>query len=213
MVLGDIKTYRLLKPNNQLHELINYIDSHLYNFAHSTTYEKIIVPKKKNENQHSTAFSLFMMKHQDKFSFINEFSQKGSHKIDIAVIEKASDEIIFTIEAKVLPTPKNKTRTETEYVYNPSSKGGAGIERFKNEYHGLDSLDNLLPENGLVGYVKDEEFEDWFDKINQWILAAEWDDSELLKFVSMTNTARLISVHRRKSNTPVTLHHFWVKVK
>lgn len=107
--MNGIRDFNQLKPNKLLEELIIYIENELPNFKDSQSFKKALVIKN-NETQHSTAFTIFMNKNQDLFTFTNEVAQKGSSKIDVAVILKSTDDIIFTIEAKVLPTPKGNNR-------------------------------------------------------------------------------------------------------
>ena len=95
-----IKTLKLLEPSQKLPTLIQLIENKIGNFVSSHTFDKIMV-KKKGETQHSTAFSLFIGKKQTVFSFLTEVAQKGNHKIDIGVYDQDTDELIFTIEAKV----------------------------------------------------------------------------------------------------------------
>jgi hypothetical protein len=207
------KEYKELEPDSLVQELVGYIESQLPNFVGSQTFDKIMVIYK-NETQHSTAFVTFMMKHQDKFTFIPEAYQKGSYKIDVAVVNKSNDEIIFTIEAKILPIPikKGDSRKENEYVYANNGENGAGIERFRNGNHGLDWNQNALPENGMIAYVKENDFQFWLDKINQWILDANWGETEKLEKKYFKPIAKLISKHTRLDNSDLILHHFWVNV-
>mgnify|MGYP000050050197 CR=1 FL=1 len=44
-------------------------------------------------------------------------------------------------------------------------------------------MDNPLLENGLIAFIKQDDFEHWYEKINQWILDANWDSSEQLQKV------------------------------
>jgi hypothetical protein len=205
-----IQTYKLVKPSEKLPSLIQLIEDKMSDFASSHTFDKIMV-KKKGETQHSTAFAVFMGKKQTTFTFQNEIAQEGSHKIDIGVFDQDTDELIFTIEAKILPTPKDTERDEHEYVYR-NIGGGAGIERFKNCVHGLDNNLDLLPVNGMIAYIKKENFAYWFDKVNQWIKEAGWDDEEKLSPKYPPQNDKHESKHLRIDNSTVKLHHFWVAV-
>lgn len=202
--------FREIAPNSSvipLQELLEYIESELPKFVGSHTFDKIMV-KKKNEIQHSAAFSAYMMKKQDRFTFMNEFPQRGSSKVDVAVIDKITDDIFFTIEAKVLPTPKDALRSEHEYVYGK----GAGIQRFKEEFHGVDYQDSPLSENGMIAYIKENDFEYWLSKVNQWILDAQWNKSEQLEKIYFKSIAKLFSKHPRPKTSDVSLYHFWIYV-
>ena len=117
--------------------------------------------------------------------------------------------LIFTIEAKLLPTPvTGSKRNEFEYVYG---KGG-GIQRFKDGNHGVDNQDSYLLENAIIAYIKENDFDFWLETINTWILAAKWDKSELLKADYFKIIAKLKSIHSGVNSSEVNLHHFWVNV-
>ncbi|MEH3113196.1 hypothetical protein [Pedobacter terrae] len=209
-----IKGFKVLQPSPAVDDLVSLVETRLPLFTSSNSFEKILVTKK-NETQHSTAFILFMMKDQDKFTFMNETGQKGSFTIDIGVYERATDELIFTIEAKVLPTPKGtkaNPRSESEYVFSQPGHRGAGLERFKAGNHGLNNAMEPLPINGMIAYVKDSDFSSWLITINGWIKRVAWDASEELQQSYINDTAKFISEHLRADGTQLTIHHFWVKV-
>ncbi|MEQ8583907.1 MAG: hypothetical protein RIC30_15975 [Marinoscillum sp.] len=206
MSTSGIKSFRNLEPNNLIGQLIGYIDTQLPYFTSSDEFVEILALRK-NENQYSTAFCVFMKSRCDqKFSFERENPQQGRNTIDIGVYHGAI--LFFTIEAKVLPTPLTGDRKEYEYVYG---KGG-GIQRFKDENHGVDNQRRLLPENAMIAYVKEQSFDHWFSTINQWVLDASWSENEKLEKLHFDRIARLTSVHPRIQGTEVTLHHFWVYV-
>jgi hypothetical protein len=125
--------------------------------------------------------------------------------------ERNAADLIFTIEAKLLPTPKGNSknlRDEHEYVYGE----GAGIQRFKDGNHGRDNLDNILPENAMIGFLKENDFDFWLQKINQWVRDANWVESEILEKIYFKSTGKLKSKHRRSDKSDLLLHHFWIKV-
>ena len=210
--MDGINTFRELEPNSVVEDLIALIDSKIVDFTSSDSFTNIL-KKKKNENQHSEAFCNFMnlqSRHQNiTLIFSREVAQKGSRNIDIGVYRGSI--LIYTIEAKLLPTPKgskSSPRDEHEYVYG---KGG-GIQRFKNNQHGLDHDENLLVENGLIAFVKENNFDFWINKINKWVLDATWGKDEKLEKIYFHSTAKLYSKHIREDKSYVALHHFWVYV-
>ncbi len=89
--------------------------------------------------------------------------KKGHDKrIDIGTYLNTANidmEFFYCIEAKILPTGKGR---EKEYV---NGKGGA-IERFKREEHGKDNRGNLLKNNAIVAYIKQNDFPYWQNVIN-----------------------------------------------
>ncbi|MBN3583944.1 hypothetical protein JYB64_16225 [Algoriphagus aestuarii] len=204
--MSSPSTFQNLRPSNLVGELLEYIGSELPNFLDSEELIEILSIKK-NENQHSLALCTFLTNQcKARFNFQRENAQKSSSTVDIGVYKGAN--LIFTIEAKVLPTPTSSKRNDHEYVYG---KGG-GIERFKNEDHGLDNKGNLFKESGMIGYIKEQDFDLWFSKINNWISDASWPKSEHLVKISIGGTARFKSEHLRKGSSKVTLHHFWIYV-
>ncbi|GAA4204160.1 hypothetical protein GCM10022289_21590 [Pedobacter jeongneungensis] len=200
--------FKLLEPNNIIDELVIYIESELKSFTGSEEFINIL-ELKKNENQHSLSFCVFMTNNcSSKFYFARENSQLGTSVIDIGVYYGSS--LIFTIEAKLLPTPNSgpkEKRLEHEYVFGK----GAGIQRFKEGKHGLNNRNEPLSVNGLIGFIKADDYKFWLTKINGWIGDAGWEKSEHLQLVNGSNN-RLESFHTRDDKSNLTLHHFWVQL-
>ncbi|MCB0737534.1 MAG: hypothetical protein KDC92_08475 [Bacteroidetes bacterium] len=140
---------------------------------------------------------------KSRFCFLPENAQKGSCSVDIGVYKGAI--LIYTIEAKVLPIPE---RSEHEYVYGT----GGGIQRFKDEKHGLGNQDELIPFNGMIAYIKEQDFDYWHTQTNTWIEEAGWHDAEKLEKIDFNKIGRLKSIHQRIGGTYVYLDHFWVYV-
>lgn len=207
--MEGIKGFKELEANTLIEELISNIEKELPNFSNSEEFKELLKTKK-NENQHSSAFCLFMTsKCLNKYYFMRENAQRGASVIDIGVYNGRN--LIFTIEAKLFPIPKgtkSKPRDKHEYVYGK----GAGIQRFKEGKHGVDNSNNLLSENGLIGYIKEKGFDFWHKQVNKWVTDATWDKSEKLEKIYFNSTARLKSKHIRINNSEVLLHHFWVYV-
>lgn len=153
--MTGIAAFKNLRPNNLIDDLISYINEELPQFTSSDSFVEILV-RKKNENQHSTAFCNFMNFEQKtlKFNFVREANQKGNRTVDFGIYLKGGV-LLFTLEAKVLPTPSYTKRQIHEYVYGD----GGGIQRFKDENHGLNNHDKLLSENGVIAYIKENSFE------------------------------------------------------
>lgn len=205
--MTGISSFKNIQPNNLVGELISYIQVNLPKFSDSEEFQNI-TSKKKNENQYSEAYCTFMhFCDNHKFYFAREKSQKGNRSVDIGVYLKGGV-LLFLIEAKILPTPISGDRREHEYVYG----GGGGIERFKNENHGLDNQDQLLALNGIIAYIEENDYNHWQTTIDQWILDASWPSSEQLTKQSFSETGYLKSVHKRKGGSMLTLFHFWVRM-
>jgi len=204
-----IHDFIMLEPADIVSDLVILIESQLPTFSLSEEFVNIL-EKKKNENQHSLSFCAYMTNVcKSRFYFARENAQKGARVIDIAVYKGGI--LVFTIEAKLLPTPKGKStkeRDEHEYVYGR----GAGIQRFKEGHHGRDNVDNLLLESGLIGFLKDNSFDFWHGKVNQWINDANWGHDEILSKIYFDSVGKLMSRHIRFDHSTIILHHFWVKV-
>lgn len=206
--MSGIHRFKIISKNSEVSDLIRFIETELAAFTASEDFIEIL-SLTENEDQHSEAFCNFMVFQQRsiRYNFVREKSQKGNRKIDIGIYLKGGA-LLFTIEAKILPIPLMGDRKEHEYVYG---KGG-GIQRFKDENHGVDNQGRLLPENGMIAYVKEHSFDHWHSSINKWVLDASWPANEQLTKVSFGKTARLKSNHLRTEGSNVTLHHFWIHV-
>ena len=203
--MKGINALNNLRPNNLVADLVKLIEKELIFFTQSQEFINTLV-KKKNENQHTLAFcNYFSSKCNAKFNFEREVAQKGSFTVDVGVFKNGV--LFFTIEAKLLPIPNKKSeRKEYEYVYGK----GAGIQRFKDGKHGVDNEDKLLLESGLIAFIKEQNIDYWYEKVNQWILDAEWNASEQLQKTNLNY--KFISNHLRENAPNIKLHHFWVKV-
>lgn len=201
-------------------ELITVIETNLANFNTSRSIKRVTI-KEQNENKYSEAFCDFMTQlTSGKFTFMRE-QGSGRFTVDIGVLWNS--DVIFNIEAKFLPTPDSKKakpnsktpkRDAHEYVYKNVGIN-AGIERFKKCEHGRDNDKELLPENGMLAYIKEQDFEYWLEKINQWIIEAGWHESEKLTPKYPNQNDKYESKHQRihnNQNIPLKLHHFWVQV-
>lgn len=209
IAMNGIETFRELKPNKVVRQLVTMISDRLSLFPSSKEFGAVLA-KKKNENQHSTAFCLFMTNAcKSAFYFNRENAQVGSSTVDIGIYK--GEILMFVIEAKLLPTPSGtpqKPRYEYEYVYGK----GAAIQRFKDRQHGVDNADIPFSDSGVIAFIKENDFNFWFEKVNQWISDAKWNTSEQLQKVSINTTPTLLSAHTRIDGTMIRLHHFWVYV-
>ncbi len=148
-------------------------------------------------------------------------NQKGhSRRTDIAVRINTIDfdmEVIYCIEAKKLPTDKIGGKREKEYLFGRVVKGKysekGGVERFKNEIHGLDDKGNLLDRNGIVAYVTESSFDFWLNQINKWIEESDWENEEFLKKNEFGLIGKLSSKHSRVTSGQVDINHFWINIE
>ncbi len=201
-----LAAFQNLKPNTLIDGLIKVVTESLQDFPSSNEFLGN-TRTKQNEDQFTSMWVLYMNnRFCPQFSFISQTSQKASFTVDVGVYKGST--LFFTIEAKVLPTPKSTKRNEHEYVYGK----GSAIERFKNEKHGIGHDGALFRKNGILAYVKSETYNYWLSKINGWITDAGWKKDELLIKQEIGDTAHLYSSHTTLNHNDLELHHFWVKV-
>lgn len=195
--------------NRAILNLLEYIEKTLPDFPKSQEFVDIL-EMKKHEVQYSLSFCAYMTNRcKSYYYFSKENPQKGSFTVDIGIY--LGSNLIFTMEAKLLPTPKGtkkKPRAEHEYVFG---KGG-GIQRFRDGFHGVDNRNNPLSENGMIAYIKENDSEYWFSKVNQWVLDATWGKSEQLEKIYFKSIGKLFSRHTRPKAADVKLYHFWIYV-
>lgn len=205
--MSGVSTFKNLQPSQLVSDLIVFLETELPNFTVSEEFLRTPL-NKRNEDQYTYDLCSFLIgRSNSSFSFIPQARQKASYKVDIGVHFRGGV-LIFTIEAKVLPNPKKNKGKDHQYVHG----NGAGIQRYKDENHGIDLEERLLSQNGMMAYVKNQDFNHWFSTINQWVTDASWPENEKLEIVSFNKIARLKSNHLRKGGTQVILHHFWVDV-
>lgn len=151
---------------------------------------------------------------------------KPGRKIDLTIKPKAAVihiagrrhtqfDALFPIEAKRLPTPREKDRDEREYVITePGSTGG--IQRFKFGQHG--SKHDFA---AMIGYVQEGTFEGWLDKLNGWIrqLANQsptvWSFDDTLECVGSDLREQMYSLksrHTRSGLNSCALRHLWIQM-
>jgi len=152
------------------------------------------------------------------FAFLNQYEEEGRYTTDIGVYIRNNQYFFCCIEAKRLPTPIGKNRDKREYVIvdksNKKFKGNGGIQRFKEGKHAPNYEYSIM-----IGYMQDGNNADyWLSKINKWITELAnndgvfWKHEDCLKKFASNKCDRFLSVHERKDKSPITLHHYWIKV-
>ncbi len=125
-------------------------------------------------------------------------------------------DLLFPIECKRLPTPRDKKRDEREYVITvPGSTGG--IQRFKFGHHGA-----AHTFAAMIAYVQEQTCSHWLDQVNGWILdlskelVTEWGKTDRLELLNDDATSRickLVSRHRRANGlADCELRHLWISM-
>lgn len=151
------------------------------------------------------------------FEFVNQDLKADIGVHGSAYIPENSKKFCW-IEAKRLPTPNERNRDKREYVFvdHTQYKGNGGIERFKLNKHG-----EGLPVSIMLGYVQENDFDWWLDKVNKWLgeysTTPPFHNLEYLQEYSEVS-GRYYSRHERYSTkkhkwiSPFDLYHFWIKV-
>ncbi len=217
MAIQDLKNIAQgsSSDENSVDKLISFFEEHLPNFPTQRILNGTMSEEDLSEELHEH-LTWQAMKSNQPFVFKPEKKQKKtgqkghSKRVDFGIyyVEVNDMSIIYTLEAKKLPTGTGVR--EKEYVLG---KRG-GIERFKNEFHGIDKAGNLLDRNGIIAYIHHEDFPTWHEKINTWIEEeALWHTSEQLNKEYFNAIGKLHSTHLRISNTLVHLDHFWIKIQ
>ncbi|MBL7797919.1 MAG: hypothetical protein JNJ90_15605 [Saprospiraceae bacterium] len=210
--------YRNIQKGTSSAEYVDKLITFLKSVLPTFPQEKRL-KKEQSENDLTEELYKFLTRKARLDSYPFEFQPEKAQKmpkghakrVDLAarVLTKDIDmEVIYCLEAKKLPTDRPGGEREMEYVLGRTG----GIERFKNEAHGKDDEGNLLPRNGIVGYITANDFVHWHTQVNSWILAAGWSGYETLILNYSSEIGVLTSNHFRISGDVLLLTHFWVKI-
>lgn len=178
-------------------------------------------PKKQNEVYLNSKIINYFNRLGSPFIFEKDVAKRNTKRNeDIGVYFKDSSEIddtpFYVIEAKRLPTPKSKKRNQQEYIIGFNNDGG--VERFKKSLHGA-----KLKRSGMIGYIEQGTFDEWFKNINTWVedlsktnldVSIIWNKKESLKELKINaNVAFCVSKHAIKlTKNKIELAHFWIKL-
>lgn len=124
--------------------------------------------------------------------------------------------ILFPIECKRLPTPREPDRDRREYVVTGSGSTG-GIQRFKLGYHGA-----AHGVAAMIGYVQEQTASYWLAEVNAWIgdlastAPADWSSADCLTLFAddpAVGLAKLDSRHERRNGLDqIVVRHLWVRM-
>lgn len=164
----------------------------------------------------------------DAVQFLQEPLQVAGRRADIGVYPLimvegrtyGDFEQLLPIECKRLPTPKDKRRSDCEYVHGlPGHRTGA-IERFKHGLHGPANQRALI-----VAFVQSESFTHWLTTINERLnnLATDgaddglWSPAEPLSAETAGNDLYKINSRHRRLQPPshsniVEIEHLWLQM-
>lgn len=222
-------TFKGPKPNSLILEVIHFVELRLIQLANNFSYispEIGLTFELVNLLQRDTYFELCPFWFRD--GYLEDSTRGDSREPDIGVMPKEMiilenksfpyNKSFFSLEAKILPTPGSDR--EKEYLIGREVNGKyryyGGVERFKKGLHGKG-----LKYSGLIGYIKQKDFEYWQATINNWVgelivsnhdISIMWtEDDKLVEQCINPSTARFISINKRKSDS-ITLFHLWVKL-
>lgn len=151
----------------------------------------------------------------------------GGRKIDLTVKPRGAALVIegrrhsqfdalFPIECKRLPTPKEKSRDEREYVITEPGTTG-GIQRFKFGHHGA-----THKFAAMIAYVQEQTFTHWLSQVNGWIRdlserpSSAWSNLDALQQMTDDSVAGLVTLnsqHRRAGGLDeCELRHVWIRM-
>ncbi|PSR01401.1 MAG: hypothetical protein BRD50_08780 [Bacteroidetes bacterium SW_11_45_7] len=159
------------------------------------------------------------------FQHQNIEKKKGGYSTDMAALgTKAinNGEMLTKFEAKRLSShlPNNRRREYVvgEYSQGNQIKNSGGIERFKNETHGVD-----IQIAGMIGYVQTYTFDHWQKHVNSCIqdeISTPHDENltweELDKLQNQTNDGKVAtykSESSRLTKSRLMFRHFWVNLQ
>jgi hypothetical protein len=199
--------------------LFKFIDDVLFEFQLPLQYKD----SGENKITQNIEISLNEKAHTNNtiFAFQNQH-EEGKSTTDIGVYLRSNRYFFCWIEAKRLPTPKEKDRDEREYVIvsqekengKKKFKGSGGIQRFKESKHA-----STLPYSIMMGYIQEKDADYWLEKINGWVRQLTikepllWNEKDFLSKQESKKCDKYLSVHERKNvKAAITLYHFWIKL-
>lgn len=210
-----------IKKGTIKEKLIIFLEETLYKFQEH--FKGKVNDSEENLNEQLGKTLSYFSKNQ-AFIFQAESKQKQprgiDRRVDIGVFRHFSDpNPFFTIEAKRLTTSMPKNR-EKEYVLGDNlTKLSGGIERFKNNVHGVN-----LDHSAIIGYVQNEDGKYWYNTINSWIQelidgtiisTLNWLSNDLLNNTCGFTDSRLvkcISESNKINQTKISLNHYFINL-
>jgi hypothetical protein len=212
----DIKTGN--STDGYVDKLIYFLEEHYASFptayaisvddSEEAISEKLYLHLQRKSTQTDAQFQ-FQPETPQKLISIKGHKKRADFGVNLNTFDN-NMELIYCIEAKRLPTDKIGKKREKEYVFG----NGGGIQRFKDNYHGISrNGKSLLERNGMVGYVQQNDFDHWYEKINEWITdEPTWSNTEILQKINFGTIAKLESSHERISKDNLKLTHFWINL-
>ncbi len=145
------------------------------------------------------------------FATAEYFSKVNTNQIERAALVKFEAKRL----SKKLPKRREKEYVIGEYENGKQTRNSGGIERFKNERHGKDTVNACI-----LGYLQTDSRDYWLTKINGWIQdeidssqdkRLMWEKEDCLKF---SKSKKRLSFYESKSSRlskeKIRLKHIWI---
>lgn len=222
MFKDSLPPHQLPQPNDlsvpsryEVEQVLLFIDNHISGFSAYYNQNKNSVRENWISNLLVRHFNLCNCENGGylPYEFSKNPPQEDSTKetdIGVYINTRSSKAIpIIEFEAKRFSESSNNQ----EYVYGERG----GIERFKKGEHS-----KHLNECGMFAYVQSRTIEEWFLKVNRWIINqskynnsnewTRWTESEQLsKISSFESVEKFASCHNRnKSGDAIFLWHYFI---
>lgn len=191
-----------LPKNHTVHKVLIFIKECLPKFERDFKKSKLEI---EYEDDITVELSRYMHTEANDRNLIFTFNAKKGVDFTIYTLPSTLGAVpIFMFEAKRLSKKHN------DYVYGDTG----GIERFKREH---DGFGKNLDKGGMIGYIQDRDKGYWLEKVNTWVDKRISKDSELEwnekdKLVKDSEFSDYFSIHKRISNSNITLYHFWIEL-
>lgn len=122
---------------------------------------------------------------------------------------------LLPIECKRLPTPRDASRDEREYLHGKKTAGG--VQRFKENHHAA-----AHQEAAMIAYLQERDIPFWLQQVDQWVsgLAADgvtgWSDKDRIALTNHDQHNRVASLRSTHARTgggaPILVHHLWIEL-
>jgi hypothetical protein len=183
-LLSGIGALRGPIPGTQFREVVKLVVKSLSRFADSILEDNIDTEKKiENENGMNRKLARFISNVGGNMDLpyiaqpesMEDETLGNSPAVDIGIYLKVNDIArdppkVTVFEGKRLSSNKLEAKRRREYVCGHEENGKhvfcGGIERFKRSIHGRDIKSKCA---GMIGYMQDETFDIWFERVNSWI--------------------------------------------
>lgn len=202
---NSIRQTILQSISNTAEPFVNAVQNHENHDWNEDSLTQVFVGQNTVQLQKTSLPLMIAVQYRDIYH-----KTKGIPDVFYALIEEGIDhKPEFLMEAKRLPAPTS--RREKEYVAGttPSGNPNGGIERFKLGIHGAG-----YSHCGMLAFVEENEFEDWFNTVNLWI-SELFPSSSKKEFLEIQEVKTYFNYYKsiaERDNNNLHLDHFWIKI-